>query len=384
MPRNINVVPLDNANLRHQGNNGTQEGYCRLVDAVLLVGCPENQHAEEDRYSPVLDSLHLAHGFEFIAEPFHTALNLRLFLLFLHPEDDLGSNEPADQDEEDVHREGGLEPVLIAERTDAKRSCNQGSGQKRSPRSGKECVGSQIDLEEVLQHQVTSEVVAMLSASRSVDGAYHHHDRKQNGSLCRSRRYECGKNQVDDDEAENHAPGTLAELYHEPKGKPFGYLSLDKHRCQDEREYVQPHHRVSELGIGYLVSGDVGQHYREYYNEGGQIIRYGLGDPEHYSRHKDGEHSIVCPDKTVEPQLIETLKRRSREGTCVKIVQERYPGYIIQQDEHQDSERAAEALHGPLEAGFLHLRQLLDLIVVQVQNIHYFQFLYGFFISMEL
>ena len=61
MPRDVHIVPFHDANAWQQGHDGAHEGDGGLVDAVLLVGGPENEYTEEDGHGFPFVGTHLAH-----------------------------------------------------------------------------------------------------------------------------------------------------------------------------------------------------------------------------------------------------------------------------------------------------------------------------------
>ena len=234
--------------------------------------------------------------------------------------------------------------------------------------SGIEGVGADIDLEEVLYHEVAAEVVT-LAVGGAVDGADDHKDREHYRRLHGGCRNEGREYQVDQQKAPEHALGVLAELDDEGQGESLGELRLDQHRGQHEAQDIQPHHRVTQLCQRLFLRGDVEEHHEEDQDEGGQIVRYRLGHPEDETGHENGQHRVVGTDKAVEPQGVEPFLRRCRKGAGIQVVEESDVAEPAYPYECNGRQRSAETRHPDLESGFLHLWQLLDLVIVHIQRI---------------
>ena len=216
VPRNVDIVPFHHTDARQQSHHGSHEGHGRLVDAVLLVGSPKNEHDHEDGHRFPLIGAHLAQLVELLAQALHTTGNLRHTLFFLQGEEDFCSYEPGDEDEEHTHGKCHFKPVLVAERGGSQSSGNERSGQQCGSRTREEGIGAQVDLKQVLKYQVAPEVVAVLAARGSVDGCHDHEDGQEDGCLGRRGGDERREHQVDDDEAEHDTAGIAAELQYEP------------------------------------------------------------------------------------------------------------------------------------------------------------------------
>ena len=107
---------------------------------------------------------------------------------------------------------------------------------------------------------------------------------------------------------------------------------------------------MAELGVCRLVGGDAGKYYRKDYDKGCKVIRNRFCNPEDDGCREYRKHCIIRPDESCQAELVVSLQSSSGQGRRVQIVQKRNSGDPIDKYEHQDGERAAEALHQPFKA----------------------------------
>ena len=177
MPRDVNVVPFHDPDSRHQGDHGTDEGHGRCVNPVQAVSTPKDK--DTHKYSnglPFLDG-HPAHRVQFGFQTLQTAVNLRLLLVLLHREEHIHPHQKTDDQNQETHRAAGHQPVRVTELARPGGTEDQGDGQQVGAASCVEGIGPDVDLKQVLDHEVASEIVAV-TIRRSVDGADNHKDRK--------------------------------------------------------------------------------------------------------------------------------------------------------------------------------------------------------------
>ena len=155
---------------------------------------------------------------------------------------------------------------------------------------------------------------------------------------------------------------------------------------------------MSQLGESFLLCGNSGEHYSENHQKGGEVVRNSLGNPEYERCYKNCQHRIVRTQEGIEPDGVEPCLGLACERGHVQVVDKAYMAEPIDEYEANQGQRKAKFGHPLLHLGFLHLRQLFDLVVVKVKRIEflfefchivfiykfYFQFLYGFFINIEL
>ena len=113
MPRNVDIVPLDDTDSRHQGYDGSYENHHFSRNAMQALCNPHHEYTDKYGYGLEFLSGHLAHCIEFLTEAFHTALDLWLPLLRLEREYHLHADEPSDEEQDHRERECGSEPVSI-------------------------------------------------------------------------------------------------------------------------------------------------------------------------------------------------------------------------------------------------------------------------------
>ena len=231
-----------------------------------------------------------------------------------------------------------------------------------------ERIGTDVHLEEVLDDEVAAEVVAV-AVGGTIDGTHRHEDGQHDGGLHRGGRDKGRQHQINDQETPKHTFGALAELDDEGQGQSLGELRLDQHTRQNEGKDIQPHHRVTELGQGLLLCGDITEHDTQDDEQRGQVVGNGLRHPEDETRDEDGEHGVVGAEELLEADVVATLQGLFGQHLGVQVVDETDVTAPINHDEGDDGQGAAEACHPNLKVGLLHLGQLFHFVVVHVQGI---------------
>ena len=204
MPWNIDIIPLDHSDSRKKSNNGSYECDCRLIDAMPILCHPKNEHADENCDGLELIAGHLTHRVELVTKTGHATLKLRDLFLFLHREDEFDTHEPSNKEKDHCQREAGNKPVRIAEglvSICSGSSDHERDSQKIGSRTGHERTRTDVHLEEVLEYEVTTEIVSLALACTK-DGSNDHEYRQEDCGLYCCRRNEDRKDHIDYQEAE--------------------------------------------------------------------------------------------------------------------------------------------------------------------------------------
>ena len=334
------------------------------------LGHPQDQDKDKDADGLPFLHGHLAHGGEFAPQPVDAALDLGDLFLFLHGEEHVHAQQETHDQDDDRHGAHGDEPLLVAEVTGAQEAGNQGDGKQVRSRAGIKGIGPDIHLEQVLDHEVAAKVVPV-PARGAVDGADDHEDREHDGRLHRGRGNEGGKDEVDEEETPQHPLRALSELDDEGEGQPLGELRLHEHGGEHEAQDIEPHHRMAQLREGLLLRGHVEKDHEQDEDQGGQVVRQGLRDPEDETRHENAQHRIVGPDESVQAQGVQPLLRRRGQHGRIQVVDEADVAEPTDPDKGDDRERTAQPGHPHLELRLLHLGQFLDFVIAHVQRVEH-------------
>ena len=101
----------------------------------------------------------------------------------------------------------------------------------------------------------------------------------------------------------------------------------------------------------------------------GQVALDGLCYPQYYRGAEYGEHGVASPDEGSLTDDVQPCLSLARQSGKVHVVKERNVHHPVDEDEDKGRYRSAKACHPLFEAGFLHLRKLLHLIVVHIQRV---------------
>ena len=201
------------------------------------LGDPEEKHQDEDGHGLDFLAADFTHSVELFLQALQSTFYLRFLFLLFHREEDVHTQQKTDDKYDQAHRPTGLKPIRIAEvagaqETGYERNCKQvGAG------AGVEGIGSDIHLEQVLKHEVSSEIVPV-SIRCSIDGAHYHKDRQHYGRLHCGGGDKEAEDEVDKHKAPKYSLGRFTEFDHEGEGQAFCEFGLYQHTGQNEAQDV--------------------------------------------------------------------------------------------------------------------------------------------------
>ena len=115
--------------------------------------------------------------------------------------------------------------------------------------------------------------------------------------------------EVDDYETEKYTTGRISEFKNEPECQAFCHARFDQHRGQHKRKDVEPHDGMSQLRKGLLLCGDLRQDQSQDNKQCRQVVRDGLGNPQHDGGQEDGKHRIVGAGEILHTTRLDELHR---------------------------------------------------------------------------
>ena len=165
---------------------------------------PHDEDSKEDGNRFIFLKSHLSHRLQFLTKALHTTFDLRNSFFRFEREDDLYTYEPAYQKQDHSKRKGCNKPVRIHHGNFAVCSDKERHSKKVCSRTSHEGTCADIDLEKILEHEISAEIISV-SLTCTEDCCNHHEYRKQNSRLHGCSRDEQRKNNIDDQEAEEYS-----------------------------------------------------------------------------------------------------------------------------------------------------------------------------------